>query len=353
MMRVLVFWEPVGLALERTNPYAGLLARAMASLGVETIAAERNNLTAAWLRENRDRFQVLHVHWPWALYSADTPERSLELCADVLDMFLLARSLGWKVVWTMHNLYPHESTTHHLDHIARLTITSCATAVIVHCEHARGLLSQVFHRDRGVFVIPHGHFVDAYPNDLSIADARRRMGFGERNFVYLFFGYIRPNKGVEQLLDSFASLSGPDLRLLFAVRICTEYGASVAARAKQGDTRIVVHESSFYTNEEFQLFFNAADVAVFPFTDILTSGSVITALSFRCPVIVPSIGCLPEIVDETVGEVYDPRVPGALQAAIASAAQRARVGYRAAIDARLHQLSWEAIARQTLEAYRF
>jgi beta-1,4-mannosyltransferase len=353
MMRVLVLWEPAGLSLEHANPYAGLLARAMAPLSVEMVAAARDNLTSKWILENRDRFQVLHLHWPSELYSSGSLQDSVELCARAFDALLLARALGWKVVWTMHNLYPHESAIHHLDHIARLLITSCATAVIVHCKYAGNLLSETFHRERGVFVIPHGHFIEAYPNEVSIAAARARLGFDERHFVYLFFGNIRPNKGVEQLLNSFASLPGPDLRLLFAARICSEYGAGVAARARHGDPRIVIRESPFYANEDFQLFFNAADVAVFPFTDILTSGSAITALSFQCPVIVPSIGCLPEIVDETVGVVYDPRVPGALLAAMASAPESARDRYSAAIDARLRQLSWDAIARQTREAYQF
>jgi beta-1,4-mannosyltransferase len=61
-----------------------------------------------------------------------------------------------------------------------------------------------------------------------------------------------------------------------------------------------------------QLFYNAADVVVFPFTDILTSSSVITALGFYCPVIVPALGCLPELVDETLGFLLSSRDSGRL-----------------------------------------
>ena len=351
-MQALVFWEPSGFSLDRSNPYASLLARAMESHGVRSVAGFRENLTPDWLRSHRDSFDVLHLHWPSGLYHGANFEETTRRCAAMIDALFLARSLGYKVVWTMHNLYPHDSTTRDLDHLARLGITACASAVIVHCQHARDLLSRQFHRREGVFLAPHGHFCDAYPNVVGRQEARARFGFDDRHFVYLFFGNIRANKGVDQLLEAFCALRGDHLRLLFAARICSDYGARVVERARQADSRIVLRESKFYANEDFQWFFNAADVAVFPFTDILTSGTAITALSFRCPVLVPAIGCLPELVDATVGAVYNPAAAGGLGQALDEARQLRRDGLRPGIEQRLRELSWDGIARTTLEAYR-
>jgi glycosyltransferase involved in cell wall biosynthesis len=86
--------------------------------------------------------------------------------------------------------------------------------------------------------------------------------------------------------------------------------------------------------------------------DILTSGSAITALSFHCPVIVPAIGCLPELVDASVGTLFDPTQPGALTQAMIAARSVNRETLRPGIEQRLRELSWEGIARTTLEAYR-
>ena len=113
-----------------------------------------------------------------------------------------------------------------------------------------------------------------------------------------------------------------------------------------------MRESKFYANEELQWFFNAADVAVFPFTDILTSGTAITALSFHCPVLVPAIGCLPELVDATVGAVYNPAAAGGLGRALEEARAIRRDALRPGIEQRLRELSWDGIAHTTLEAYR-
>jgi len=351
-MQALIFWEPSGFSLDRNNPYASLLARAMEAHGVRSVAGFRENLTPDWLRAHRDSFDVLHLHWPWGLYHGADLEETTRRCAALIDALFLARSLGYKVVWTMHNLYPHDSPTRDLDHLARLGVTACASAVIVHCRHARDLLARHFHRREAVFTAPHGHFCEAYPNAVSQSEARAKFGFNDSHFVYLFFGNVRTNKGVDRLLESFLTLRGEHLRLLFAARICSDYGACVVARAREADPRIVLRESKFYANEEFQWFFNAADLAVFPFTDILTSGTAITALSFHCPVLVPAIGCLPELVDASVGAIYDPAAPSGLDRALDAGRAIRREALRPGIEQKLRELSWDGIAHTTLEAYR-
>jgi glycosyltransferase involved in cell wall biosynthesis len=350
-MKVLFFWEKAGLSLDRANPYGGLMARAMSQIGVELLPGYPEQLSESWLEENRAQIDVLHLHWPSFLYDAAEPNEQIYLCAKLISSLARARSLGYKIVWTMHNLYPHDSQNPDLDRLIRLAITQLATAVIVHCDHARELVRQHFFRDSGVFTIPHGHFIDPYPNTMSPSEARRQLGLAEDKFVFLFFGTVRPNKGVEKLLDAFANISDQDALLLFAARVCSDYGVPLVEAAKQS-SRIAVHTSSFFANEDFQVFFNAADVVVLPFSDILTSGSAITALSFLRPVILPAIGCLPEVIDNTMGALYNPNELGALEQAMRAMKQRNLEPCRQAIRERLKRLSWDKIARQTLHAYQ-
>jgi glycosyltransferase involved in cell wall biosynthesis len=350
-MRVLVFWEPLGLTVERANPYAGLLARGLEPLGVECAAGFRENLTPEWMAAHAAEFDILHLHWPWGQYFCDTLEETAARAGEMLESLAVARARGARIVWTMHNLYPHDSATPSIDHLMRLAIVQASSAVIVHCEHARRLLAARFHREHGVFTIPHGHFDGPYPNLVGTAEARARFGFAEGEFVFLLFGTVRRNKGFEQCLEAFRDLPDGRLRLLFAARVCSEYGRSMVDAAGRADGRLVFYETERFANEEFQFFYNAADAAVFPFTDILTSGSAITSLSFRCPVIVPAMGCLPELVDESVGLTYDPQAPGALREAMRRAAGMRRDDFRPGIERRLAELNWDGIARKTLEAY--
>lgn len=351
-MRAVFFWEAAGLSLTQANPYGGLLAQGLAKVGVELVAGHAEQFNESWLHANRQQVDVLHLNWPHYMYhTADLSER-VARATELVSNLALARALGYKVVWTVHNLYPHESAHFSLDRLVRLALTHLSSALITHCHHARNLVQQHFHRTEHVFVIPHGHFMDAYPNTLSRAAARQQLGIDDDRFVYLFFGNVRPYKGLDQLLETFLALPGKGLTLLLAAKVYNEYGDQFVVRARQADPRIVVSPSRFFANEEFQRYFKAADVGVFPFVDVLTSGSTITALSFDLPVIVPAVGCLPELVNDEVGILYDQQQPDALYTAMTAIQQRDLVRMRQAAHQRALNLDWDSIARQTLAAYR-
>jgi glycosyltransferase involved in cell wall biosynthesis len=352
-MRVVYYWDRGGLSLKHSNPYGGLFARAMADLGVEVIAGFARDLNDDWLIENRQRVDLLHFHWPHYMYDSSDLADHVSRCADRIGQLARARLLGYKIVWTVHNLYPHSSHNLDLDRLARLAITHLAAALIVHCQRARDLVKQHFFRQDGVFIIPHGSFIDAYPNTVNRAQARQRLGLSEECFVYLFFGAILPYKGLEHLLEAFTAMEGENLTLLLAARVYNEYSAAMVEQAKQADPRIVVVTSDYFPAEDLQLYFNATDVVVMPFLDMLTSGSVITALSFSRPVIVPAIGCLPELVDDSIGAIYDPHEPDALAHAMRAIQQYDLTTYGSAAYRRAESLSWDTIARQSLEAYRY
>ena len=167
--------------LDKANPYGGLLAQAMRRVGVELEAGYPETITREWLYQNEGRINVLHFNWPHYMYDEPEMDARLARCAEVIDCLALARTLGYKIVWTVHNLYPHESISRDLDHLARIALTRLADALIVHCNRARDLVRSHFHRADGVFVIPHGNFIEPYPNTVSQEEARRQMGLSEDN----------------------------------------------------------------------------------------------------------------------------------------------------------------------------
>ena len=351
-MRSVFYWEAAGLSLERGNPYGGLLARALSELGVELIAGHAADLCEHWLLENRRVIDVLHLNWPNYMYTTPDLAESVSRCAELVRHLSRARALGYRIVWTVHNLYPHQSAHPELDRLFRLSLAGLASALIVHCRHARRLVAQHFFREEGVFEIPHGHFIDPYPNVLSRADARQQLGISTESFVYLAFGGVSPYKGLEQLIEAFSGLTEEHLTLLLAAHVHSDYGIDLVERARRADRRVVAHTSRYFPNEAFQVYLNAADVVVFPFREVLTSGSVITALSFGRPVIVPAIGCLPELIDDSMGIIYDPGESDGLERSLKAIQGRDLIACGRAAYRRAESLSWESIARLTLEAYR-
>ena len=254
-------------------------------------------------------------------------------------------------MWTVHNLYPHESKSRELDHLAQTAITHLASAVIVHCNHARQLVQEHFHRTEGVFVVDHGNFMYPYPNDIGREEARRLMGLNDEHLVFFYFGNVRRYKGIERLLEVFQSLPGEHLRLLLGAKIYTGYGEDLVASISESDPRVILRPSRHFANDEFQYLFNAGDVGIFPFLEVLTSGSVITAFSFGLPVIVPSVGCLTELVPPEAGIVYDPEDDEGLRRSMLAIQERDIAPMRAAALERALELDWGQIAKRTRQVY--
>ena len=329
--------------------YPYLLRRSLEAFDVE-VDDKPFSFYKDWLRAHQGRVQVLHFHWIWSLNYSTLRKRLHRLRIFILGL-IRARTLGYKVIWTVHNLFAHENKHPVLDYLMRFAIAQLSTSIIVHCAYAKGVVARYFFRKRNVFVIPHGHWLGSYRNDVSSVEARRRLGLPEKSFVYLFFGYIRPYKGLTQLMEAFSQVEGDELRLLIAGRGVDRSAEQVVADLARLDERVILH-IGLVPNELVQHYVNAADVVVLPFTSILTSGSLILAMGFRKPVIAPAVGCIPEVADDGMGILYNPKAPGALQAAMEEIRWRdlestGRRAYQKALS-----LDWQKIGQMTLDVYQ-
>ena len=226
--------------------------------------------------------------------------------------------------------------------------------MVAHCRFAADRIEELYDPPRPVQMIPHGNYREVFPNDVSRADARRELGIDQDRFVYLFFGNARGYKGVEGLIDAFRAAEVGDALLLLVLRK-NERAVTLVAELEQrvaGDTSTVLATSPYFAADRFQYYLNAADVAVLPFTSVLTSGSAIQALDFGLPLILPRLGCLPELVDDHMGILYDPTASGALAAALVEARRLDLTAAREAALRRSEGLGWDAIASRIVELYR-
>ena len=90
-----------------------------------------------------------------------------------------------------------------------------------------------------------------------------------------------------------------------------EYRAGIEALIAKRPERIHLH-GRFIPDDEMQLFLNAGDCMVLPYSEILTSGAAMLALSFGLPVIAPLIGSLPELISPECGMLYERNDPEGL-----------------------------------------
>lgn len=331
------------------NPYQHLLADALYGERVEVLKLEALP-AAAWLGRERGHVQLLHLHWLSGLYMArwQTPLQTVRFVA----WLRLARRSGYRMIWTAHNTMPHVLAGGKAFHraIRRLVIAQ-ADGVITHCEAGKRELLAHLPRRKPTYVVPIGSYAGVYPLHTNRAEARGRLGLTEEQFVYLFLGNMAAYKGLDQFMRAFRERATANDVALIAGRnrdVALVGRLQVAAAA---DPRLRV-DAREIPDSEMQYYLQAADVMVAPFERILTSSSVMVGLSYGLPVIVPRLGCLPELVTAEAGIVYDPADPQGLTQALQQIKQCDLKYMGKAASGLAQRLSWELIAKQTAEIYR-
>ena len=282
----------------RGNPYQNLLYREISGFCMEpgTIADARQRLASSG---GCDR--VFHLHWtaPILGNSADRADATgrMELFLKELGAF---RADGGRLVWTIHNILPHECQ--HRDLEAELCRRLCELAdfIHVHGRQVPALAAPHYAIPQSKVVVGrHGSYLGVYPQGVVRADARRQLGLTDDMTVLLFIGQIRGYKGLDHLVAAYRTLKSRNsgLRLLIAGRPMMPPAALEALAQVDPGIRI---EARRIADEELQVFFAASDVSVLPYSSVLTSGSAYLSLSFGTPVIAPRAGLLTEAVDDGV-----------------------------------------------------
>lgn len=243
------------------------------------------------------RYDVLHVHWPELMIRAGRPRKAW-LRRRALDLLLLrARAAGTPVVRTVHNERPHEigsaAETRSLARFDR------ATTVAIVLNRAGTLRTDI----RTVH-IPHGHYRDHLrPSPLTSA-ARGRV---------LYFGLIRPYKGVEELVTVFSDVRGDDVELRIVGRPQAALRESMERAVSSSDR--VSGRLEFVSDTDLADEVAASSLVVLPYRDMHNSGAVLVALSLNRPVLIPDTPTTAELADE-VGHEWIRRYTGPLTADI-------------------------------------
>ena len=323
------------------NPYCDLLYGRLEGLGVDV--EPQAEMSAAWLLRNAGRVAVLHLHWPEFYYRGPGGAATLRGLAGFLACVALAKALGYRIVWTIHNALPHER--HPADRLVRWILMRAARTA-VHSRAARQALPPGGHLPT---VVPHGNYVGAYPDTVTRDEARRRLDLEPGDRVLVCFGQVRGYKGLADLVQAFRAIDDPRLRLVIAGRAPVAADAEAVRGLAAGDSRIRLH-LRFVPDDEVQVFFRAADFVVLPYRQVLTSGAAILALSFGQPLVVPRLGCL-EDFDDGCAISYDAADPRGLAAALEAARYADPAPMAARARAAAATLEWDGIARAYRELY--
>ena len=339
------------------NPYNRLLYAPMADMGVTVDEFSPGRALQSALLGAHDAW---HLHWPDDLLSI-TPRRAAAWrVAGLLGLMTLARWRSIRMVWTAHDLGPHESPHPWLERFFWHHFVPRVDAVISLSEHGLEAARERFPRLRGRpgFAIPHGHYRDAYPPAPPKDEARRALDLPAEVPVVLFVGRIRPYKNVARLVKVFREMDAPErAHLVVAGNPASEALRRRIEAAAAGAERVRL-ALRFIPEAGLPAYLAAADLVALPYRDVLHSGSALLALSFDRPVLVPGRGAMSELqaqvgprwVQTFAGESSNAETKQLTSEALRDALRWALRVKRPA-RAPLGALGWDQVATQTVEAY--
>ncbi len=146
-----------------------------------------------------------------------------------------------------------------------------------------------------VLVIPHPEYNDYLPK-IRKEDAIKKIGLDKNKKTILFFGLIRPYKGLDLLIKAFSMLPN-DYQLIIAGEV---YGKKdkYEQLIDNSKNKNILFTNDFIPENEVHIYFSSADLCVLPYISGTQSGVKAIADYFKVPSLVSNVGGLVEEIQD-------------------------------------------------------
>jgi glycosyltransferase involved in cell wall biosynthesis len=292
----------------------------------------------------REKIDVVHFEW---------------LLSQTMDTGLIKKlqRLNILTVYTAHNILPHEARPGDKRKLKKIYQT--VEKIIVHAENNKQDLIDNFNIPANkIDVIFHGNFLNVVKlqSELTFLEARRMLGLEQNNFIILFFGNVRPYRGLDVLIKAMVYLRKySNIKLVIAGKI-----HDFEITQDLIDLFKVRESTDFHLNyislDEVHKYFYAADVVVLPYHKIYQSGAIQLAYSFGRPVISTQTGGVPEVIDEDksgfVIPVDDSKILAKKILTMYQNLDKTKLMGRYSLELAKQKFDWTDIAKKTIQVYQ-
>ncbi len=298
--------------------------------------------------------KILHILWNNKL--------------EILDRTILMsyyKMLGKKIALTAHNVNAarRDSKDSWLNRATLRFQYRLCDHIFVHTQKMKSELCREFGVDEKSVTVIRYPINNALPDTgLTPSEAKQNLGLRDGERAILFFGKIRPYKGIELLLAAFELLldnESREYRLIIAGEPNNEvYVHEIQQTVKRQFTQgRVILRLEFIPDDKMEVYLKGADVLVLPYKEIFQSGVLLLAYTFGLPLVATDVGSFREdIVEGSTGYLCKPGDPAdmarAIEAYFASDLFRNLNARRQELKSYAHaNYSWQAAAKLTRKAY--
>jgi len=287
------------------------------------------------------------------------------ICGPVMPLFLfLMRILGRsRIIVTAH-----EEPEAYLKYCPGITslffllyeksICKLSHQILVHTSHHRKELKEKYQlEEKRIRVVAHGVNKSDIGNE-QIKKVKKKYN-PEAKDIITFFGFLRPNKGIEYLLSSFSRVTKKQKNLILliagsTIKVWSKYPAQLKQLVKNLKIDDYVKFTGFVPNDEVPALFMISKVIVMPYLRSTQSGVLHQAISSATPVIVSDVGGIGNFVKKNnIGLAVPPKDVESLAEAILNLLNdKRKLEMFRENELKLREtLSWENVAKLHMEIY--
>jgi glycosyltransferase involved in cell wall biosynthesis len=299
----------------------------------------------SWIRAGLlVRTKIAHLQW-W----------SIPIAPIYLVILIILKLRKKKIVFTVHNVVPHEPTI--VDKLLTTTVLRFGDAFIVHSTENIGTLSKLFDIHKNNIFLVHMPVHNMYGGESIVkAAAREQLDLANDRKVVLCFGNIRDYKGIDDLIRAFGNIAEaePTAILLIVGQLWGSWRKyeKLIAELKLSDRVQTV--LNYIPMSEVKYYFAASDIVALPYKRFdAQSGVGNIALAFGRPLVVTQTGGLPDLVNDNRALV-EPENPAHLADAIIAILADRELYEKLSKDAErlAEKHSWHAASDKTIDIYR-
>jgi len=292
------------------NGYIESLMNAYKNLGHEVYCDVNNFYSSNFIPD------VVHIHWPERLYSWHTI-----VSLDDVDYYsLIKERLDWfrnnsvSIVYTIHNLKPHENNTMIDTDIFKL-ITKKSDILVHHCSHSVALFNEKYNKylsnETESIVCHHGDYLLHY-RKVDRRLARARYDIPQNKIVTLNFGRQRPYKNETFIANVFNKITNRSKYLVFAgvfdapkVNRISHWYFKIRNKIRKhtsiGNKKFIYKS---FPVAELPYILACADIVFIAQSEALNSGIIPLAATYELPIVMPDIGCFKESAEGCEYKTY-------------------------------------------------
>ena len=274
-----------------------------------------------------------------------------------LDLWFveLCRRRGSKIVLTVHDLLPHDTGEAHKQTFRDLY--QMVDGIICHSDTIRTRLETEFSvPEEKIAVIPHGPFFYDLPAT-NAEQTLRSFDLEPGKLLVLWQGIIFPYKGIDLLLNAWRRVeaTSDDACLLIVGTGSPEISEQIREQINRLGLKQVKLHLRFVSTEELVALYRAADVVVYPYRAITTSGALATGLALGKTIVASNLPVFRELLTNRENALLvDPNNPEELAAVLMELSRSSLLRQQLAANVQAMNFgdqSWRSIADRTKKFY--